>query len=149
MKREKVANDNDTGTDAVAATSDDHHWKESISSNSLLEVAYEEDDPITLSESDTLPDADTTNGFTTATMKFRGAVAKQRMRNDVFDADEKWWIAQYALYLKLNRSQKLQMKKTISELQLKFEYDNIQTEPEIAWKRNSTIDDHADPLDYM
>lgn len=47
------------------------------------------------------------------------------MKN-ISNADEKWWQAQYGFYLKLNRKQQFKMKKMISDLQLEFEYENLE-----------------------
>lgn len=58
-----------------------------------------------------------TRGITSAT--------RINFRNGAVDADKKWWIAQYALYQKLTKTQKFEMKKTISEMQLKFEFENL------------------------
>lgn len=45
---------------------------------------------------------------------------------NISNADEKWWQAQYGFYLKLNRKQQFKMKKMISDLQLEFEYENLE-----------------------
>lgn len=67
--------------------------------------------------------------------------------HDRNDADEKWWQAQYGFYLQLNRKQQFKMKKMISELQLEFEYENLENgNHEIISERRETGVANADPL---
>lgn len=63
------------------------------------------------------------------------------------DADEKWWQAQYGFYLELNRKQQFKMKKMISELQLEFEYENLENgNHEIIPESRESGVANADPL---
>lgn len=89
---------------------------------------------------------DFSNGSTSETRGHFNLDRRKRAKKPV-DADEKWWIAQYALYTKLNKAQKFEMKKTISELQLKFEFQNLQndeTEIELKADQHSGDDSPSD-----
>lgn len=47
------------------------------------------------------------------------------------DAHEEWWAAQYPLYMKLNDTQKFQMRKNWSETLSKFVFENQERELQI------------------
>lgn len=92
------------------------------------------------------------NGYSPDKKEECNCAAGKKVKKRI-DAEEKWWIAQYALYSKLNRAQKFEMRKTISELQFKFEYENLaNAEPEILLKTDQNSENELtsddDPLQW-
>lgn len=93
------------------------------------------------------PEKSKTNDVSIAVANSANA-ATQNRTNDVTDADEKWWQAQFGFYLKMTKKQQFKMKKMVSDMQLEFECESLENaEQETIPKSVAAKVDVDDPLD--